>query len=35
MPAFGPDATRGGVAKLGGQDIKKLAVYVHELGGGK
>jgi cytochrome c oxidase cbb3-type subunit 3 len=35
MPAFGPDAARGGTAKLSGQDIKKLAVYVHELGGGQ
>jgi len=35
MPVFGPDVTRGGAAKLGSQDIKKLVVYVHELGGGK
>jgi cytochrome c oxidase cbb3-type subunit III len=35
MPAFGPDVTRGGAAKLDSQDIKKLAIYVHELGGGK
>ncbi|MGE5155742.1 MAG: cytochrome-c oxidase, cbb3-type subunit III [Bdellovibrio bacteriovorus] len=34
MPAFGPDITRGGAAKLSGLDIKKLAIYVHELGGG-
>jgi len=35
MPTFGPDATRGGAAKLSALDIKKLAIYVHELGGGK
>ena len=35
MPAWGPDATRGGQAKLDPQEIKKLVVYVHELGGGK
>lgn len=35
MPAWGPDASRGGLAKLGPEDIKKLVVYVHELGGGR
>jgi cytochrome c oxidase cbb3-type subunit 3 len=35
MPVFGPDSTRGGLAKLAPQEIKKLVVYVHELGGGK
>jgi cytochrome c oxidase cbb3-type subunit 3 len=35
MPTFGPDTTRGGAAKLSALDIKKLAIYVHELGGGK
>jgi cytochrome c oxidase cbb3-type subunit 3 len=35
MPVFGPDVTRGGVAKLDPQEIKKLVVYVHQLGGGK
>jgi cytochrome c oxidase cbb3-type subunit 3 len=35
MPAFGPDLSRGGAEKLSELDIKKLAVYVHELGGGK
>lgn len=34
MPAFGPDLSRGGAAKLGELDIKKLAIYVHQLGGG-
>lgn len=34
MPAFGPDLSRGGAAKLSALDIKKLAIYVHELGGG-
>lgn len=34
MPTFGPDPSRGGVAKLSPLDIKKLAIYVHELGGG-
>jgi len=35
MPVFGPDATRGNVAQLDPQEIKKLVVYVHELGGGQ
>jgi cytochrome c oxidase cbb3-type subunit III len=35
MPAWGPDPTRGGVAKLGPEEIKKLVVYVHEFGGGQ
>jgi cytochrome c oxidase cbb3-type subunit 3 len=35
MPVFGPDPTRAGVANLDPQEIKKLVVYVHELGGGK
>lgn len=35
MPAFGPDLSRGGAAKLSPLDIKKLAIYVHELGGGR
>ncbi len=35
MPVFGPDSTRGGLAQLDPQEIKKLAVYIHELGGGK
>jgi cytochrome c oxidase cbb3-type subunit 3 len=35
MPVFGPDATKGNVAKLDPQEIKKLVVYVHQLGGGK
>jgi cytochrome c oxidase cbb3-type subunit III len=35
MPAWGPDASRGGAAKLSPDEIKKLVVYVHELGGGK
>ncbi|HYN77036.1 MAG TPA: cytochrome-c oxidase, cbb3-type subunit III [Lamprocystis sp. (in: g-proteobacteria)] len=35
MPAWGPDVTRGGQAKLDPQEIKKLVVYVHELGGGQ
>lgn len=35
MPVFGPDATKGGRAQLSPQEIKKLVVYVHELGGGK
>ncbi len=35
MPVFGPDATHGNQAKLSPQDIKKLVVYVHELGGGQ
>ena len=35
MPVFGPDAALGGQAKLDPEEIKKLVVYVHELGGGK
>lgn len=35
MPVWGPDPTRGGVAKLGPEEIKKLVVYVHEFGGGQ
>jgi cytochrome c oxidase cbb3-type subunit III len=35
MPIFGPDAAKGGTAQLTPQEIKKLVVYVHELGGGK
>jgi cytochrome c oxidase cbb3-type subunit 3 len=35
MPVFGPDISRGGDAKLDPQEIKKLVVYVHELGGGQ
>jgi cytochrome c oxidase cbb3-type subunit III len=35
MPIFGPDASHGGAANLTPQEIKKLVVYVHELGGGK
>jgi len=34
MPVWGPDATRQGQAKLSPEEIKKLVVYVHELGGG-
>ncbi len=33
MPAFGPDTPAG--RKLDPEEIKKLVVYVHELGGGK
>jgi len=32
MPVFGPDAARGGAAKLDPQAIKKLVVYVRKLG---
>lgn len=35
MPIFGKDPARAGLAKLGPEEIKKLVVYVHELGGGK
>lgn len=35
MPVFGPDPTHSGQAQLDPQEIKKLVVYVHELGGGK
>lgn len=35
MPVFGPDAAKGGSAQLSPEEIKKLVVYVHELGGGK
>ena len=35
MPIFGKDPARGNLAKLSPQEIKKLVVYVHELGGGK
>jgi cytochrome c oxidase cbb3-type subunit 3 len=35
MPVFGPDVSRANEAKLDPQEIKKLVVYVHQLGGGK
>lgn len=35
MPVFGPNAELGGRAKLTDQQIKKLAVYVHQFGGGE